>query len=194
MRDLLGVTRPSLMSMVRPFRSGSWRRRCSAVVSPANRSKPGLIEIASEGALFTFPLFPVRPRICDILLPLLPSAHETSAGQASRVLLIVAQLAGEPEPPAWDHRLRMLEKCPWSEIRLPSLRERCESIPELARRHLAWIRGAMGADPVEIDASACEFLQAQTWPGNLHQFANVVERAGLLSETRVLTAEEFKHS
>jgi len=60
-------------------------------------------------------------------------------------------------------------------IRVPSLRERCEDIPLLARHFMA--RAAEGArlTPREFGEDAMAALQAYEWPGNVRQLRNVVD-------------------
>jgi two-component system nitrogen regulation response regulator NtrX len=60
-------------------------------------------------------------------------------------------------------------------IRVPSLRERREDIPLLARHFME--RGAEAArlPPREIGEDALAALQAYPWPGNVRQLRNVVD-------------------
>jgi two-component system nitrogen regulation response regulator NtrX len=60
-------------------------------------------------------------------------------------------------------------------IRVPSLRERREDVPELARFFLARGASAPGQSPRELGEDAMAALQAYEWPGNVRQLRNVVE-------------------
>ncbi len=42
-----------------------------------------------------------------------------------------------------------------------------------------------------ISPDATARLQAYSWPGNIRELRNAIERAMLLSETKVLTAQDF---
>jgi DNA-binding NtrC family response regulator len=67
-------------------------------------------------------------------------------------------------------------------LHLPPLRERREDIPLLARLFLARMseRWPMAASIVNPNAMAC--LLAHSWPGNIRELENELERAALLAE------------
>jgi two-component system nitrogen regulation response regulator NtrX len=60
-------------------------------------------------------------------------------------------------------------------IRVPSLRERREDIPLVARHFMARSAEASGLPPREYGEDALAALQAYEWPGNVRQLRNVVD-------------------
>ncbi|HET7594107.1 MAG TPA: sigma-54 dependent transcriptional regulator, partial [Stellaceae bacterium] len=60
-------------------------------------------------------------------------------------------------------------------IRVPSLRERCEDIPLLARHFMTRAAEAARLTPREFGEDAIAALQAYEWPGNVRQLRNVVD-------------------
>jgi two-component system nitrogen regulation response regulator NtrX len=60
-------------------------------------------------------------------------------------------------------------------LRLPSLRERREDVPELARYFMARAAETAGLPPREIAEDAMAILQAYDWPGNVRQLRNVID-------------------
>jgi two-component system nitrogen regulation response regulator NtrX len=60
-------------------------------------------------------------------------------------------------------------------IRMPSLRERREDVPELARHFMFRAAAAAGAAPREFADDALAALQSHDWPGNVRQLRNVIE-------------------
>jgi DNA-binding NtrC family response regulator len=67
-------------------------------------------------------------------------------------------------------------------IRMPSLRDRREDLPRLARAFLARINSTTpGAPPRELDDSTVAALQAHDWPGNVRELRNVLERGVYLA-------------
>ncbi|WP_374448711.1 sigma-54-dependent transcriptional regulator [Stella sp.] len=60
-------------------------------------------------------------------------------------------------------------------IRVPSLRERREDIPVLARHFMARSAEASGLPPRPLGEDALAALQAYEWPGNVRQLRNVVD-------------------
>jgi len=61
-------------------------------------------------------------------------------------------------------------------IRLPTLRERTEDIPLLARHFAGATAGGGG-----LNREAEEVLRLYGWPGNVRELENVIERAGILA-------------
>jgi len=66
-------------------------------------------------------------------------------------------------------------------LRLPSLRERRADVPALARHFLAVASSAYRrSSPLGITDRALDWLQAQSWPGNIRQLKQTIERAVLV--------------
>jgi two-component system nitrogen regulation response regulator GlnG len=65
------------------------------------------------------------------------------------------------------HRLNVIR------LRLPSLRERREDIPALARHFLAKSARELGVDGKRLTEGALQFFAAQEWPGNVRQLENI---------------------
>ncbi len=72
-------------------------------------------------------------------------------------------------------------------IIIPPLRERPEDIPGLVSRVLE----NMGFPAVEITPDVLELLKEYSWPGNIRELRNVLERALLLSHGQPLTIDYF---
>ncbi|MBI3444443.1 MAG: sigma-54-dependent Fis family transcriptional regulator, partial [Magnetospirillum sp.] len=60
-------------------------------------------------------------------------------------------------------------------IRMPSLRDRREDIPALARHFMILAAGAAGVQPRIVGEDALAALQAYDWPGNVRQLRNVMD-------------------
>src|SRR3982751_5299955 len=65
------------------------------------------------------------------------------------------------------HRLNVIR------LRLPSLRERREDIPLLAKYFLQKSARELSVEPKRLSEAALKYLQAQDWPGNVRQLENV---------------------
>jgi two-component system nitrogen regulation response regulator GlnG len=65
------------------------------------------------------------------------------------------------------HRLNVIR------LRLPSLRDRREDIPLLARHFLAKSARELGVEAKRLTERAMSFVAAQPWPGNVRQVENV---------------------
>jgi len=60
-------------------------------------------------------------------------------------------------------------------LRMPSLKERREDIPELARNFILHSAEISGMSVRELSADALTALQAYDWPGNVRQLRNVMD-------------------
>jgi two-component system, NtrC family, response regulator AtoC len=69
-------------------------------------------------------------------------------------------------------------------IRLPALRERSDDIPLLAQHFLQKYCGEAGRPPMAMTQSAMRALMQYSWPGNIRQLENAMERAVALSGGR----------
>ena len=66
-------------------------------------------------------------------------------------------------------------------VRVPSLRERREDIPELAQHFLAQAAAGAEQTPPRIAEEALARLLAYDWPGNVRQLEHVLQRAVVLA-------------
>src|SRR4051794_33816623 len=66
-------------------------------------------------------------------------------------------------------------------VRIPSLRERREDIPELVSHFLARIAAERRMAAPAVSEEAVAALQAHDWPGNVRQLRNIIERTLILS-------------
>ncbi len=68
------------------------------------------------------------------------------------------------------------------ELKVPSLRQRREDIPQLASHVLNQLCSGAGIDPPRISPEAMEALQRYPFPGNVRELENTLERALTLSD------------
>jgi transcriptional regulator with GAF, ATPase, and Fis domain len=76
-------------------------------------------------------------------------------------------------------------------VTVPPLRERREDIPELAAHFLRLYGGRSGKEGLQIDDDALLTLKAYSWPGNIRQLENVMERAVVVAEGLAITVEDL---
>jgi DNA-binding NtrC family response regulator len=73
-------------------------------------------------------------------------------------------------------------------LALPPLRDRVEDIPALAAHFAAQISKQNGWKEVSFAPDAIQALQSHSWPGNIRELRNVIERVLLFTEGEVITA------
>jgi nitrogen regulation protein NR(I) len=68
-------------------------------------------------------------------------------------------------------------------IRLPSLAQRAEDIPELVKYFMRRSGPELGIESPAIQPEAVAFLQNQAWPGNVRELENVIRHSLLLARS-----------
>jgi DNA-binding NtrC family response regulator len=81
-------------------------------------------------------------------------------------------------------------------LNIPPLRERLEDLPIITDKLLEQFSWEMKRGPLRISDNARLELRQYSWPGNIRELRNVLERAALLSDDRVIdkTGLEFEFS
>ena len=79
-------------------------------------------------------------------------------------------------------------------ITLPSLRERREDIPTLARHFMDKLAMKMDKRVSDISPEANRKLMAHDWPGNVRELANAIERAMVVTRAGVIRPEDLPFS
>ena len=77
-------------------------------------------------------------------------------------------------------------------IRVPPLRERAEDVPLLAEYWANRYARNVGKTVRGIETKAMEALCAYSWPGNIRELQNVVERAVILARASALGLSDFE--
>jgi two-component system, NtrC family, nitrogen regulation response regulator NtrX len=77
-------------------------------------------------------------------------------------------------------------------LTLPPLRERVEDIPALVEHFARQVCAQNGWKPIPFTPEAIALLTAYSWPGNIRELRNVVERLLLLATGDEVTAETVR--
>ena len=72
-------------------------------------------------------------------------------------------------------------------IHLPPLREHKEDIPLLVEHILRDINAKHGKSVRGIGAEVLDIFMSHTWPGNIRELRNVLERAAIMSEKDLIS-------
>jgi two-component system nitrogen regulation response regulator GlnG len=83
------------------------------------------------------------------------------------------------------HRLNVIR------LRLPSLRERREDIPMLARHFLAKSARDLGVEGKRLTDAALQFFASQDWPGNVRQLENVCHWLTVMAPGQVVDVKDL---
>jgi two-component system response regulator PilR (NtrC family) len=77
------------------------------------------------------------------------------------------------------------------ELRMPALRERSEDIPALAGILLVRLAESSGMPVAQLAADAVKALAAYSFPGNVRELENILERALALSSGSLIHADDL---
>jgi transcriptional regulator with PAS, ATPase and Fis domain len=173
----------------------------------AYRDKPGKLEMARNGTIFLDEIGEMTPRMQGLLLRFLETGEIQKVGaervaMASNVRVLAATNRNLRELIALGQfREDLFYRLNVIHLVVPPLRERREDIPLLIQHFLAAFARASeeaegrtnGHAPgvCEISASALEALCAYSWPGNVRQLENVIERLVVTARGDAIRLEEL---
>jgi DNA-binding NtrC family response regulator len=161
--------------------------------SGAKGRKLGLIELADGGTLFLDEITELPTQLQSKLLRAIETRTFYRVGGVRKVevnVRIVAATNRNVDAVVSDGTFRadLLYRINGFQIALTPLRERPEDIEPLAQ-HL--LKQVGGAHPPELTPEALHALRAYSWPGNVRQLKNCLERAVLLSNDGRITINEL---
>ncbi len=160
----------------------------------AHSRKPGLVETAHGGTLFLDEMGDVPLSMQVKLLRLIETGTYRRVGSTETLradFRLVAATHKPLEVMVADGRFRqdLYYRLSAFPIHLPPLRERRDDIPLLVDSLLR--RGGNVLRRLTVTPEALERMQAYTWPGNIRELRNVLERARLFADEGVIGAEHL---
>ncbi len=165
----------------------------------ATTSKPGRFELAHEGTLFLDEINSVPLEMQVKLLRALQSSSFERVGGVSTthvdVRLVAAsnrELSGEVA--AGRFREDLYYRLNVVHIALPPLRDRLDDLPLLVERFVEKFNARLGKQVEGLTDEAFHRLETYDWPGNIRELENVVERAVLFSEGKLVTIDELPNA
>lgn len=162
----------------------------------ATETKVGLFEHADGGTLFLDEAGELPLTVQAKLLRAVEQGEVQRVGSldSRRVDVRVIAATGRDlraESAAGRFRSDLFYRLSVIEIRLAPLRERREDIPYLTAHFVREFAARLKRPITGVTPAAERLLQQAPWPGNVRELRNIVERACILSESRVLAEREF---
>ncbi len=160
-------------------------------------SKPGLLEIAHRGTVFLDEIGDMDPAIQPRLLKVLEEKRFHRVGEVRERRIDIRLIAATHRDLAalgreGTFRSDLYFRISTLPLTVPALRERPEDIPELARSLLRKTSSEMGRGDLTLSNEAIDALQAYSWPGNIRELRNVLERASLYSDGNQLRRQDLR--
>ena len=148
----------------------------------ADRQKPGYFEAAEGGTLFLDEVGNLPPATQIKLLRVIQERELRPLGSVHASPLDVRLIAATNERldariPAAGFRADLYYRLAEFSIAIPSLRDRREDIPMLARRFMEEAALELRRPICSVSPAAIAALMAHAWPGNIRELRNVMRNA-----------------
>jgi transcriptional regulator with GAF, ATPase, and Fis domain len=162
----------------------------------AHRDKTGRFESAHGGTLFLDEIGDITMEVQTKLLRVLQEMTFERVGSSEPVQVdvrLVAATHQDLEELIRQGRFRvdLYYRLNVISIPVPPLRDRREDILELAEHFLKLYSQRNGKESPQLDDDAAAALKSYTWPGNIRQLENVIERAVVIAEGPVISVHEL---
>lgn len=163
----------------------------------AIQTKTGLFKVAEGGTLFLDEVSNLSLTTQAKLLRVLQEREVTPIGGTKPTPINIRLIA------ATNHNLRdMVAEGTFREdlffriniipLDLPPLRERTGDIPLLVGHHVRTVAEKIGKDINGVSAGAMQVLQSYSFPGNVRELQNIIERAVVLSEDSLISTNDLE--
>ncbi len=154
-------------------------------------SKPGLLDVANRGTVFLDEIGDMDAAVQPKLLKVLEEQRFRRVGDVRDRLVDVRLIAATHQDLSGrvaDGRFRsdLYFRVNTIPLRIPALRDRPEDVPLIAAWMLDRLRSEMGRPSLSLSGDALAALARHSWPGNLRELRNVLERAVLLADSNEL--------
>jgi transcriptional regulator with GAF, ATPase, and Fis domain len=162
----------------------------------AQQSKPGQIELAAGGVLFLDEVSEMSPSAQAKFLRVLQEREFSRLGgtrlHKANVRIIAASNRDlRKAVERGDFREDLFYRLQVFDIRLAPLRERKSDIVLLSDAFLQEIAKSFGRPPAGLTREARETLLRHDWPGNVRELRNALERAAILCEGGLISAQHL---
>jgi DNA-binding NtrC family response regulator len=162
----------------------------------AVRRKLGKFEIANGGTIFLDEVGTVTPSAQIKLLQVLQDRTFQRVGGEATIEVDVRIIAASNMDlkkmcDEGQFRKDLYYRLNVFPIEVPPLRERIEDIPHLVEVFLEKMNRFNTKEIHDIDSQVIEAFMGYSWPGNIRELENLMERAYILESSLVLTPESF---
>jgi transcriptional regulator with PAS, ATPase and Fis domain len=153
--------------------------------------KKGLFEAADGGSIFLDEIGDITPKLQAELLRVLDTGEVRPVGGTLTKKVDVRLIAAtnkkleEGVRDGW-FREDLYYRLNVFSITMPPLRNRVESIPLLAHHFMEKARNKLNKNIVGLEDRAVKAMVQYSWPGNIREMQNVIERAAVLTHDEII--------
>ena len=156
----------------------------------------GLLEIAHKGTVFLDEIGDADLQVQPKLLKVLEEKQFRRLGDVRDRRVDIRLIAATHQDMARRVRDKLFRSDLYFRISAiplitPAMRERVEDIPMLTASILGHLATDLGTGPVEVSPATMRMLQSYSWPGNIRELRNVLERAVLLNGGHTITERDL---
>lgn len=162
----------------------------------ASTAKPGLLESAPGGTVLLDEVGEMPLAMQAKLLTAIEAKQVTRVGSVVPRKIDLRFIAAthrdlQAESTRGTFRSDLYFRLAGMTLTLPPLRERLATTRTLAHTFAQHAGVALGKAGLQISPGALELLCAHSWPGNIRELRNVIDRAALLCEGQVIEPEHL---
>ena len=162
----------------------------------AVRTKLGKFEIASGGTIFLDEIGTITPSAQVKLLQVLQDGTFQRVGredttQSNARVISATNMDLRKMCDNGQFRRDLYYRLNVFPIELPPLRERIDDIPFFAEIFLNKLNKFLQKDIHDVHPNVMDALRAYSWPGNIRELENLMERAYILETSTLLTPQSF---
>ena len=159
-------------------------------------AKRGLFEAANGGTMFLDEIGDMGPKMQAQLLRTLQDGEVRPVGGAEAIRVDVRLVCAtnkdlDEEVKAGRFREDLYFRINVVTVHLPPLRERREDIPILVAHFLAKLARRERRAPAALSPEALKLLTGYTWPGNVRERENAIERAVAVAKGNVVLPSDL---
>ena len=159
----------------------------------ADRRKPGRFELATHGTLFLDEIGDLSATVQVKLLRVLQEREFQRVGGTATLKADVRVIAATnrdltADMAAGRFRGDLFYRLSVFNVHLPPLRERGDDVLLLADAFIRTLGPRMGKTDITLSRDAQEVLRQHSWPGNIRELHNAIERALITCDGSLVTA------
>jgi DNA-binding NtrC family response regulator len=162
----------------------------------AREDRIGKFQLANKGTLFLDEIGNVRVQLQSKLLVALQNRFITPVGSNKQIpidIRLISATNSNLEDLVTNQHFRqdLLYRINTIKIELPPLRDRGEDVELLSTHFLKMYQQKYKRCDLRLGSQALRKLNTYHWPGNVRELQHTIEKAVILSDSDVLTADDF---